>query len=608
MPFPLRFLEVIVFCGLLLQPQQMNFEPHSVLAKSNRTEALMKELSAQGVTSERVLGVDPSGVPLLCGNEGSLLPAKATTALRTEAGPLPAGTRAWECIPCVIRFDGVESFRLEVNANSPVSAVRLTCPPNLIPASGGTEQSLRNDGLGEDRMAGDLIYTSVTMVPDTNWGMAEFFGRDTNSPAGLDFFDIGSLKIVEITGETNEFLIWPQVGILSPNIPFRAATMLSSNVLVSAHMINVRSAEQVSQRSLRQVSAEEIHPFGREIYSAVPDVFDFLTFFSTDHIEWLPRTTLANFYAGLHWSVQINFTGTGQQPFNNSADVGSQGRLLGLNFLDTNHRGAYSANVTHEILHQWLVFTYSLGLTYDGPHYDFRSSAASLLGAYQWLPSGTNGVFIMNCEEGRSGAHFAPPLDKYMMGLIEATNVPPIRFYRSDLPPPLNLCDQPLYTDHLVTIDQIQEVHGVRTRPASAQKDFNIGFVAESRDRLFNPTEVTFYDILAEHYTKPFPSDGPPPYVGYTWAPVTRFFGEGTTWRSDVLSLALPSFTSILGNAPGNIQLSGKGVPSRVYGLQTSSNLVNWTTIGTVLTGTNGTFQILDATGSRQKFYRLVWP
>src|SRR6185503_10306847 len=144
----------------------------------------------------------------------------------------------------------------------------------------------------------------------------------------------------------------------------------------------------------------------------------FLMFFSADHIEWLPRTDVNNFNAGFHSSAQVNFTGTGQQPFNNTADLGNQGRLLGLNFLDSNARGAYSANATHEILHQWLVFTSSyLTLNQDGPHYNFRSSAASLLGAYQWIPSGTNGAYIMNCEEGRSGAHFAPPLDKYMMGL-----------------------------------------------------------------------------------------------------------------------------------------------------------------------------------------------
>jgi cysteine-rich repeat protein len=46
---------------------------------------------------------------------------------------------------------------------------------------------------------------------------------------------------------------------------------------------------------------------------------------------------------------------------------------------------------------------------------------------------------------------------------------------------------------------------------------------------------MTFYDHLAEHYTKPIPPDEPDPYHGNgQWASVARFFGAGTTWRSDV--------------------------------------------------------------------------
>jgi len=45
---------------------------------------------------------------------------------------------------------------------------------------------------------------------------------------------------------------------------------------------------------------------------------------------------------------------------------------------------------------------------------------------------------------------------------------------------------------------------------------------------------MTFYEILADHYTKPVAPENSDPYVSFNnWASIVRFFGEGTTWRSD---------------------------------------------------------------------------
>ncbi len=51
---------------------------------------------------------------------------------------------------------------------------------------------------------------------------------------------------------------------------------------------------------------------------------------------------------------------------------------------------------------------------------------------------------------------------------------------------------------------------------------------------MLNPTELTYYDILAEHYTKPIPPAEPIPYVGANWPSVDRFFEEGTTWTTAI--------------------------------------------------------------------------
>ena len=49
-----------------------------------------------------------------------------------------------------------------------------------------------------------------------------------------------------------------------------------------------------------------------------------------------------------------------------------------------------------------------------------------------------------------------------------------------------------------------------------------------------NATEFTFYEILAQHYTKPIRPCDPDPYVGFNWVSIARYFGEGTTWSSRV--------------------------------------------------------------------------
>jgi cysteine-rich repeat protein len=122
-----------------------------------------------------------------------------------------------------------------------------------------------------------------------------------------------------------------------------------------------------------------------------------------------------------------------------------------------------------------------------------------------------------------------------MMGLIEAGAVPPIRVSAGSI----ITCGAPIGQVALtVTMEDIQAAHGVRTPgPAAAQRDFALAFVAESRGRLLDATEMTFYDILAAHYTRPLPPGEPDPYQGNgQWASITRFFGEGTTWRSDIVT------------------------------------------------------------------------
>jgi hypothetical protein len=283
-----------------------------------------------------------------------------------------------------------------------------------------------------------------------------------------------------------------------------------------------------------------------------------------------------------------------------------------VNLLDTAGRGGYSANVTHELLHQWAAYlNSSLGLTDGTRHYHMRSSVGSLLGGHLWRSNDLGG-FTLICEEGRNGATHAAPLDKYLMGLIEGSAVPTLRKYPESWMPPLLLCNTNLTVfERTVTMANIQALHGVRAPgPAGAQRRFALAFVTETHQRHFNPVEMTFYEILAAHYTRPVPPAQPAPYIGQNWASMDRFFGEGTTWTSEVLPLVRPRNLALRRAPDDSSILTAEGCPGANYRLWASPDLAQWTALASQAADTNGALMFVDPETLRdgQRFYRLVTP
>lgn len=505
------------------------------------TETLIQTLLEQGVSPAQILGVDSNGIPVVCGTTDDSIRLSPQQA---ESNGLPLGSRGWEVIPAVIRDDGLETFRVEVDVNGPVASVTIDAvspffePPETPPIG------LRDDGLDGDRIAGDFVFTSGPFRFNTARTMPTFYLNDPTSPVGIHVEDLGPVNIKELDGIATRFLLGPSVGLLRSDIPQTIITTLSPNIVVSPHLINISSTTKETQRSLRFLGGS-LANLTSQIYDVLPDAFDFFLFFSINKIERLPLTTNSNFNAGVHSSVQVNYTGTGQGLFDNTAFFGSQGKLLGMNVLDISERGVNSNNATHEILHQWVAFISSglgEGVKRDFAHYDNRTSVGSLVGGFLWTDN-EDSTFTIDCNQGSgSGADRAPPLDLYMMGLIDAREVPPLLAYRGVFPTQKCFAGKLVFADEIVTsvtIDDIQDFHGLRIPgPVNAQRDFSVAFVVESHKRLLNATEMTFYNILAEHYTTSIPPQDPNPHLGFCcgqkWVSIGRFFGEGTTWRSDI--------------------------------------------------------------------------
>ncbi len=489
-------------------------------------------LEARGVSASDVLGVDEKGVPQLCGMSA---PAPSVGRVETDAGAeaLVAGARAWECVPGVVRDNGVETFYLRVNVNGPVRSVTLDGVSIGIVTPAPPPLALRDDGLGGDWLAGDYVYTAGPFAYDgSTLPLPATYLHDPDSPAGLHAVDVGTITVVEQNGAVSEFLVDPIIGLLRSDVPNTSFRLRSSYVLETPYMLNIRSATQETQRFLR-LRGGDPRVLTQRAYQVMPDVADFFVFFSTDHVEVLPRVSAENFTAGLQASARVESTGTGRAPFDASVQYGSQGRLLGISVLDAYTRGITSNTVTHELLHQWGCYTDpSLGLNDGTSHYNPRCSAASLIGGFEWLAGG-GGSFVLNCVEGRNGAHHASPLDRYMMGLVPGASVPPLYLNEGLVLP--DACGQAVAPAEVVTIEDIQSVHGVRTPgPAATQRRFTLVFAAETRDRFMSLTELTYYTILAEHFGRMVSSGAPDPYVGFNWVPITRFFGEGVTWQTRI--------------------------------------------------------------------------
>ena len=175
--------------------------------------------------------------------------------------PLPSGTRAWEVIPGVIRDDGRDSFVLEVDVNGPVAGVSLEDISSSLTYHRGSSVKFSDDGSGEDRIAGDFIFTSGRFTVDSSSAPESFnLYSDPDSPEGLRFELVGRLFVKELDGTLGKFGGDPEVGVLSSDIPDALTVVLSQDVVVSSHLINLQTNTRDTQRSIRNISEA---PLGR---------------------------------------------------------------------------------------------------------------------------------------------------------------------------------------------------------------------------------------------------------------------------------------------------------------------------------------------------------
>ncbi len=527
----------------------------------------------------------------------------ANAAEPAEASFLPDSAHCYEVIPSVVRNDGVDTFRLEVAPGSGGTSVRLSLSSRFRAASGANLLLLRDDGSGTDRAAQDGVFTSEPLHYHSAVPMAAFLYRNTNSPAGFEMVGLGAVEMTYADGSTNQFLIPPYVVVMNSSVPVIATFPAGPDIMMSEHFINVQTDLRATQRQLRFLPGASPRDLANRIYQRLPDLFDFLVFVSLDHVEahhWLHSW---NFVAGTHLPVRVRHTGTGQPQVDFGTFYGSAARLQGVTTLDTLERGLNSHNIAHELLHQWgMYLDDSLGICANS-HYTRFANSRSHLGGEAWK-KGPAGQWAFDClPEG--GLNSASPLEKYLMGFIDGSQVPPTLIRNSS--PNALLCDAPVTEiAQAISIQEIQAIHGVREPgPSTAQREFQIGFVGESYRRFLTPAEMTFYSAMAAHFAKPIPPGRPAPHLGYNWCSIARFFGDDVLWRT---RLDFAPRLSDIDLASSGVRLIGSGLPGRAYRVEMSGELQRWTEIGTAWADANGRIEFVHRGEDQQKgrFYRLV--
>jgi subtilase family serine protease/Tol biopolymer transport system component/flagellar hook assembly protein FlgD/fibronectin type 3 domain-containing protein len=250
----------------------------------------------------------------------------------------------------------------------------------------------------------------------------------------------------------------------------------------------------------------------KEFYRTHADDYDFLVIFSNFDFQ-MPISDINGkqvIAGGFYQPVRNDTAGIGKSVFDNSASFGSNRKLQGT--IDMGYTGkkvldpldpGFEQTMTilsHELLHRWAAFikfkkwdgTLSndlLGL--DNAHWSFLlDSQGSMQYGNRWQANG-DGTF-----SSLPGSTYYSPLDLYLMGVMNKTEVPPMLLIEN---PEMNKDQLPKAgitiagTPHYVSVDDIIGAEGERIPDVvHSQKNFKIGCIYITRPGTFEGQEQVY--------------------------------------------------------------------------------------------------------------------
>ena len=270
---------------------------------------------------------------------------------------------------------------------------------------------------------------------------------------------------------------------------------------------------------------------GQAIYEVVADDYDVIAFVGND------QTTLSEF-AGISVQISNDVAGLGQPIWSSASCYGSAGRLRGIvsfptmdNVLNVWPDGFTDSSFTHELLHLWggadlLPIQERLNGEVIGGHWGV-SSVDGYLGGFSSnsLKVGIDGSYKAYPFSGIGNSGLDRPLghlEKYMMGILPASEVPDTTVFRGVSPVSANESPGTCADDGSfdwtfstcfraeertsVSIEDIIEIFG--ERPYEGAIEISVLVVAVSESPLTSD-EWSRLDKVTSWNMKSSPIDGP---------------------------------------------------------------------------------------------------
>lgn len=482
--------------------------PHWLPAQADTVLEARLELF-QRVDPASVVGADASGLPMVCG-----------TGAERPILPLAEGDdgfQEWEVFPSVVRADSKEPIYIKVRPNRLVDRVRLVLPTSDINLP--DDHDFNDEGLRGDEVAGDGEYTL---------GPLTLLDQQSEITLKPTVVSIGFIQVTNRGGSIRTFTIDASVGVLPTDHASVRLLQVTPDTQITSHLVNARRESYWTQDVLRGVDIERNWDYFHRLYEVVLDDYDTIVLLSSGKVESTDPNSGVNVHSGIYESVRNSELAP--RPADSSASYGSDGKLVSICALDYQNRGMYPNNLMHEILHRWGAhLNPSLGLGTETGHYDYHCNAGSLIGGLQWTE--VEGGYVANPEIGRAGAFRASPVDLFSMGLLPLENLPDLHLAPGvDFGSGQNRVEA---RDITLTVapEDIRAAHprGVPDTE-NPQTYFRILFVIESKDRLLNSDEMTYYSAFIQEAMRQMHPAEPDPYLSLEWVPITRFFGERVKW------------------------------------------------------------------------------